>query len=54
VLQQVMAVREAINRLMSELLEDPIREHLMGESVMPEDRENVLKDSVAVIRASIK
>ncbi len=53
-MQQVIAVREAINRLMSELSEDPIRGNLMGESVTPEDRENDLEDIVAVIRAYMK
>jgi DNA-binding FrmR family transcriptional regulator len=54
VLQQVAAVRGAINGLMNELLEGHIREHLMSESATPEDRENDLEDIVAVIRAYMK
>lgn len=54
VLQQVAAVRGAINGLMSELLEGHIREHLMNESSTPDERDSDLEEIVAVIRSYMK
>ena len=54
VLQQVAAVRGAINGLMSELLEGHIREHLMNENATPQERNNDLEEIVAVIRSYLK
>ncbi|NIF22210.1 MULTISPECIES: metal/formaldehyde-sensitive transcriptional repressor [Pantoea] len=54
VLQQVAAVRGAVNGLMSELLEGHIREHLMNESASAEDRAQDMEDIVAVIRSYLK
>ncbi len=54
VLQQVAAVRGAINGLMSELLEGHIREHLMNEEATPQERSDDLEEIVAVIRSYLK
>ncbi|WP_311791211.1 MULTISPECIES: metal/formaldehyde-sensitive transcriptional repressor [Pantoea] len=54
VLQQVAAVRGAINGLMSELLEGHIREHLMNEEATPQERSEDLEEIVAVIRSYLK
>lgn len=54
VLQQVAAVRGAINGLMSELLEGHIREHLMNEEATAEQRAGDLEEIVAVIRSYLK
>lgn len=54
VLQQVAAVRGAINGLMSELLEGHIREHLMNENATPQERNSDLEEIVAVIRSYLK
>ncbi|QZY93112.1 metal/formaldehyde-sensitive transcriptional repressor [Pantoea dispersa] len=54
VLQQVAAVRGAINGLMSELLEGHIREHLMDAEATPQARSEDLEEIVAVIRSYLK
>jgi len=54
ILQQVAAVRGAINGLMSELLEGHIREHLMNEDATPDERSDDLEQIVAVIRSYLK
>ncbi|MEI7307088.1 metal/formaldehyde-sensitive transcriptional repressor [Pectobacterium atrosepticum] len=54
VLQQVAAVRGAINGLMSELLEGHIREHLMNEGATAQERKEDLEEVVAVIRSYLK
>lgn len=54
VLQQVAAVRGAVNGLMSELLEGHIREHLMNGHASAQERSDDLEDIVAVIRSYLK
>ncbi|MEI2264343.1 metal/formaldehyde-sensitive transcriptional repressor [Erwinia sp. CGal63] len=54
VLQQVAAVRGAINGLMSELMEGHIREHLMNEQASADERANDLEEIVGVIRSYLK
>ena len=54
VLQQVAAVRGAVNGLMSELLEGHIREHLMNEETTPQARSDDMEAIVAVIRSYLK
>ncbi|MCX2202787.1 metal/formaldehyde-sensitive transcriptional repressor [Pantoea agglomerans] len=54
ILQQVAAVRGAVNGLMSELLEGHIRSHLLSEPATSEQRENDMEEIVAVIRSYMK
>ncbi|MBP2169442.1 DNA-binding FrmR family transcriptional regulator [Erwinia toletana] len=54
VLQQIAAVRGAINGLMSEVLEGHIREHLMSETESHSQREADMEEIVAVIRSYLK
>lgn len=54
ILQQVAAVRGAVNGLMSELLEGHIRAHLLSESATSEQRENDMEEIVTVIRSYMK
>lgn len=54
ILQQVAAVRGAVNGLMSELLEGHIRAHFLSESATSEQRENDMEEIVAVIRSYMK
>lgn len=54
VLQQVAAVRGAINGLMSELMEGHIRKHLMNEQASADERANDLEEIVGVIRSYLK
>ncbi len=54
VLQQVAAVRGAVNGLMSELLEGHIREHLINEHATAQERSDDLDEIVAVIRSYLK
>lgn len=54
VLQQVAAMRGAINGLMSELLEGHIREHLMKDDATPQARSEDLEEIVTVIRSYLK
>ncbi|MXP55103.1 metal/formaldehyde-sensitive transcriptional repressor [Pantoea sp. Seng] len=54
VLQQVAAVRGAVNGLMAELLEGHIKEHLMNESATEAERTQDLEEIVSVIRSYLK
>ncbi len=54
VLQQIAAVRGAINGLMGEVLESHIREHLGGHDVSPEERDADLEEVVSVLRSYLK
>lgn len=54
ILQQIAAVRGAVNGLMSEVLEGHIREHLMEEGHDRSERERDLEQIVAVIRSYMK
>ncbi len=53
VLQQIAAVRGAVNGLMAEVLEGHIREHLVGGAGEPAVQED-LDTVVAVVRAYLK
>lgn len=53
VLQQIAAIRGAINGLMAEVLEGHIREHL-GPDVAPEQRQADLEVVVAALRSYMK
>nr|WP_314424208.1 metal/formaldehyde-sensitive transcriptional repressor [uncultured Erwinia sp.] len=54
ILQQIAAVRGAVNGLMAEVLEGHIREHLLDEQSEPAQREQDLEQIVAVIRSYMK
>ncbi|MEC5319444.1 metal/formaldehyde-sensitive transcriptional repressor [Brenneria populi subsp. brevivirga] len=54
ILQQIAAVRGAVNGLMVEVLEGHIREHLMDESHSPQERSGDLEEIVSVVRSYLK
>jgi len=54
VLQQLAAVRGAVNGLMLELLEGHVREHLGAEAATAEQREQDLELVVKVLRSYVK
>lgn len=53
VLQQIAAIRGAVNGLMTEVLEGYIREHL-GENIPPQQRSEDLEQLVSVLRSYLK
>ena len=54
VLQQIAAIRGAVNGLMAEVLEGHIREHLGPEAVSPKERRKDLEQVVGVLRSYLK
>ena len=54
VLQQIAAIRGAVNGLMAEVLEGHLREHLASESASPEARERDLGPVVSILRSYLK
>jgi len=54
VLQQIAAIRGAVNGLMAEVLEGHIREHLGAEGITPQQRREDLEQVVAVLRPYLK
>jgi len=54
VLQQIAAVRGAVNGLMAEVLEGHIREHLGAEDVTPRQRREDLEQVVSAVRSYLK
>ncbi len=54
VLQQIAAIRGAVNGLMSEVLEGHIREHLGANDISPQQRSEDLEQVVAVLRSYLK
>ena len=54
VLQQIAAIRGAVNGLMAEVLEGHIREHLGQEAVSPKERREDLEQVVGVLRSYLK
>ncbi|KGT95043.1 hypothetical protein NG99_05220 [Erwinia typographi] len=54
ILQQIAAVRGAVNGLMSEVLEGHIREHLMDERYSMSEKERDMEQIVSVIRSYMK
>ena len=54
VLQQIAAVRGAVNGLMSQVLEGHIREHLGVQVTSPADREEDVEQVVSVLRSYLK
>lgn len=54
VLQQIAAIRGAVNGLMAEVLEGHIREHLGTDDIPPQQRSQDLEQVVAVLRSYLK
>ncbi|MBC7658149.1 MAG: metal/formaldehyde-sensitive transcriptional repressor [Chitinophagaceae bacterium] len=54
ILQQIAAIRGAVNGLMSEVLEGHIREHLGAGSSSEKQRSRDLEDVVAAVRSYLK
>ena len=54
ILQQIAAIRGAVNGLMAEVLEDHIREHLGADDIPPQQRGEDLEQVVAVLRSYLK
>jgi DNA-binding FrmR family transcriptional regulator len=54
VLQQIAAIRGAVNGLMAEVLEGHIREHLGTDDLPPRQRQEDLEQVVAALRSYLK
>nr|WP_328988055.1 metal/formaldehyde-sensitive transcriptional repressor [Thiorhodovibrio winogradskyi] len=54
VLQQIAAIRGAVNGLMAQVLEGHLREHLGTEDQTPEERRDNLKQVLSVLRSYLK
>ena len=54
ILQQIAAIRGAVNGLMAEVLEGHIREHLGVDEIPAEQRSRDLDNVVAVLRSYLK
>ncbi|WP_028295173.1 metal/formaldehyde-sensitive transcriptional repressor [Oceanobacter kriegii] len=54
VLQQIAALRGAVNGLMSEVLEGHLREHLGDNDLTPEKRAEEVDDVVKILRSYMK
>ncbi|BFM20045.1 metal/formaldehyde-sensitive transcriptional repressor [Gilvimarinus japonicus] len=54
VLQQIAAIRGAVNGLMSEVLEGHIREHLGSHEATTQERDADIEQVVAILRSYMK
>lgn len=54
ILQQIAAIRGAVNGLMAEVLEGHIREHLGPEALDPKQRSEDLEQITAILRSYLK
>lgn len=54
VLQQIAAIRGAVNGLMTEVLEGHIREHLGSNDASPKQRSEDLEQVIGVLRSYLK
>ena len=54
ILQQIAAIRGAVNGLMAEVLEGHLREHLAAEGLPAQQRQDDLERVVAVLRSYLK
>jgi DNA-binding FrmR family transcriptional regulator len=50
VLQQIAAVRGAVTGLLGEVLEGHVREHLAGQGLSTDDRQNAADELIEVLR----
>lgn len=54
VLQQIAAIRGAVNGLMAQVLEGHLREHLAAEGRTPQERSEDLDQVLSVLRSYLK
>lgn len=54
VLQQIAAIRGAVNGLMAQVLEGHLRDHLGAEDRTPQERSEDLEQVVSVLRSYLK
>lgn len=54
VLQQIAAIRGAVNGLMAQVLEGHVREHLGAENATPQQRQEDIKVVLTVLRSYLK
>ena len=54
VLQQIAAIRGAVNGLMAQVLEGHLREHLGAEDRSPQERQEDLEQVLSVLRSYLK
>ena len=54
VLQQIAAIRGAVNGLMAEVLEGHLREHLGADDIPPQQRSEDLDQVIAVLKSYLK
>ena len=54
VLQQIAAIRGAVNGLMTEVLEGHVREHLGAEGLTPSQRQDEVDALLGVLRSYLK
>lgn len=54
VLQQVAAIKGAVNGLMKEVLEGHIREHLGAEDLTQEQRKNEVEQVITILKSYLK
>ena len=54
VLQQIAAIRGAVNGLMAEVLQGHLREHLGANDISPQQRRDDLEQVLAVLRSYLK
>ncbi len=54
VLQQIAAIRGAVNGLMAEVLEGHLREHLGVEGISPQQRSEDMEQVVSALRSYLK
>lgn len=54
ILQQVAAIKGAVNGLMKEVLEEHIREHLGAEDITKEQRQEEVEQVITVLKSYLK
>ncbi|PCI58385.1 MAG: hypothetical protein COB45_00485 [Gammaproteobacteria bacterium] len=54
VLQQIAAIKGAVNGLMNEVLEGHIREHLGAENITPQQRQEEVEQVISVLKSYLK
>ncbi|WP_373508801.1 metal/formaldehyde-sensitive transcriptional repressor [Thiocapsa sp.] len=54
VLQQIAAIRGAVNGLMAQVLEGHLRDHLAAEDRTPQERHEDLEQVISVLRSYLK
>lgn len=54
VLQQIAAIKGAVNGLMREVLEDHLREHLGADDLTPQQRQDELEQVILVLKSYLK